>query len=137
MLGRPHQTTRAPMSPSWRSTIRCGTSQPKRQKGTSLLKLASWSIHHGTAFKTLIDDISGLLDDLEVLFPAPESRKALAKEEVANVKDSQEVQALASASAGLDDVLYEEVSNVAGHQYKNMEVEAGKDATIVDGNVFA
>jgi hypothetical protein len=109
----------------------------KRQKGTSLLKLASWSIHHGTAFKTLIDDISGLTDNLEALFPVPESRKALAKEEVANVKDPQEVQALASASEGLDGVLHEEASKIAGHQYKNVEVEAGKDATIVDGNVFA
>jgi hypothetical protein len=108
----------------------------KRQKSASLAKLTSWAIHDGKVFKRLTDDISGLIDGLVSLFPAQEAQTALAKEEVAVVQDRNEAQALATAAEGIGDPFLKDALKATGHQYKNLEVEGGKDPTILNGNVF-
>ncbi|KAH8745766.1 small s protein [Hyaloscypha finlandica] len=109
----------------------------KRQKGASFVKVTSWAIHHGAALKTLIGDISELINDLEALFPALEAQKQLAKKEIADVKDQQEMQALESASEGLDSLLHEAASEVSGHKYKNIDIDGGKNANVMSGNFQA
>ncbi|KAJ9144658.1 hypothetical protein NKR23_g5789 [Pleurostoma richardsiae] len=109
----------------------------RRQKGASLLKLARWSIHDNHAFRKLLDDISMLLGQLEILFPSPSSSEALAREEISQMGGQREVRALAAASEGLDDVLHRQASQATGHQYRDIQVEAGGDATVAQGNVFA
>jgi hypothetical protein len=112
----------------------------KRQKGATILKLSSWAIHHSTSFKTLIDDISALVDGLEQLFPPPPAAQAqLAKQEAAEAQGEEEGQALVTASEGLDEALHEAAAQVAveGHQYKHVEVEAGEDSAVLNGNVYA
>ncbi|RFU30782.1 hypothetical protein B7463_g5551, partial [Scytalidium lignicola] len=99
--------------------------------------LTSWAIHHGAAAKTLIEDISGLVNNLGILFPAPNAEKQLAKEEVATVKERTEIQALESASRGLDSTLHEALSEVSGHKFDNIDIEGGKDAMVVNGNVIS
>lgn len=98
----------------------------KRQKGSSLARLTSWAVHHGTALKTLTDDISALADDLEALFPAPKApTQALAREEVAQVAGIEDgVRALSLASEGLDGVLHEAAAAAArgGHTFRDVEI---------------
>lgn len=100
----------------------------RRQKGTSFARLTRWAVQHSTALRTLIDDISVLVNDLEVLFPAPQSHvEALASEEVAQVQSSEaEVRALAIASEQLDAVMHKAASTAAerfgGHRFRDVEI---------------
>ncbi|KAK0622437.1 prion-inhibition and propagation-domain-containing protein [Immersiella caudata] len=109
-------------------------------KGATILRLSSWAIHNNTSFKTLIDDIRALVDGLERLFPPPPAAQAqLAEQEAAEIRGEEEGQALATASEGLDEALHEAAAQVAtkGHQYKNIDVEAGEDSAVLNGNVYA
>jgi hypothetical protein len=109
----------------------------KRQKGASLVKLAGWAIHHGAALQTLIDNISGLVGDLETLIPAPEAEKKLAKQEVDVLEDEDQVRALASASEGVDSTLHDATIELSGHKFTNIDIQGEKDVAILNGNAFA
>ena len=41
----------------------------RRQKGSSVLKTASWALYHRSEFKELIQNITSLIDNIEDLFP--------------------------------------------------------------------
>lgn len=111
----------------------------RRQKGSSFSRLTSWAVHHGTALKTLIDDISALAGDLEALFPAPKERtRALAEQEVSVVQGESEAKALAQASDKLDEVIHEAVAAAGdgrrGHTYKDVEI-SGADI-VANGTAY-
>jgi hypothetical protein len=108
-----------------------------RQKGTSLVKITSWAIHHGPAFKTLADNLSDLIDGLEALFPVPSAEKQLAKQEVSEVKELHQVRALECASKEFDPVLHEAVSQVYGNVFRDVEIDAGEDGNVINGNYYA
>jgi hypothetical protein len=114
----------------------------ERQKGTSLVKLVSWIIKDKPELDQLISSISGLLSQLEALFPAPrEAQEQLAREEVANIDgNNEEIQALNSASGGVDPVLHDaaKTSGAAiGHRYKDIEIEGGVDTLVMEGDIIA
>lgn len=110
----------------------------KRQKGSSFSRLASWAVHHNTALKTLIEDISALAGSLEVLFPAPKERtRAMAEREVATVEGEEEAKALALASDKLDEVIHKAVAAAAGerkrgHTYRGVEISGAAAVAIGD-----
>lgn len=112
----------------------------KRQRGSSFSRLTSWAVHHGTALRTLIDDISALASDLEALFPAPRERiRALAEREVAVVQGETEAKALALASDKLDEVIHEAVAAAAGngrrgHTFRGVEISGA--AAVSNGNAY-
>ncbi|KAM5382510.1 hypothetical protein ACJZ2D_002514 [Fusarium nematophilum] len=109
----------------------------RRHKHASLLKLSSWSIHHATAFKALIEDIAHLVDGLEQLFPPPPMKQLrLAKEEAIQFEANEETRALLEASAGIDDALRQAMHETLGHQYKRVEIDAGEDGAVMDGNLY-
>jgi hypothetical protein len=61
----------------------------RRQKGSSVLKTASWALYHRSELKELIENITSLIDNIEDLFPAPQSQLALVKQETAEIQDKQ------------------------------------------------
>ena len=61
----------------------------RRQKGSSILKTASWALYHRSELKELIETITSLIDNIEKIFPAPQSQLALVKQETAEIHDKQ------------------------------------------------
>jgi hypothetical protein len=59
----------------------------RRQKGTSLVKIASWALYNKSHLTSLVDAISKLLDFLEKTFPAPEVQSSLAQSEIREICD--------------------------------------------------
>ncbi|KAM5354169.1 hypothetical protein ACJ41O_000819 [Fusarium nematophilum] len=108
----------------------------KRQRGASLGKLTRWAIHDRKTLKQLIDDMTALLDGLELLFPIPSKmRDELVAEETRQVQGQEESKALATASEGLDQVIHEALATrVVGHQYKNVRAE-GDGGSMMNGNI--
>ncbi|KAK7424019.1 hypothetical protein QQX98_000629 [Neonectria punicea] len=109
-----------------------------RQRSASLLKLASWSIHHSAAFTTLISDIAELLSDLERLFPLPPTtQNRLLAVEATQTQTVEEMRVLATSSEGIDDVLHQTVKRVTGHEYKKINIDAGTDGAAINGNLYS
>jgi Prion-inhibition and propagation len=109
----------------------------KRRKGTSLLKVTAWALHHGAAFDTLITQIRDLIEGLENLLPAPTALRDLAKQEVADIKAPQEVEVLKSVSTKVDPLFYEAASQIHGNVFRNLDIDAGKDGNVLNGNYYA
>ncbi|KAK4061418.1 hypothetical protein Trihar35433_9745 [Trichoderma harzianum] len=107
----------------------------KRRKGTSVLKLATWSMHHNKAVSRLVEDISGLIESLEQLFP-PQStiQSHLVAREISEAQDERERAALATSAKGIDQVLFATAGQTVFHQYRNILVEASEDGVIFNGN---
>jgi ElaB/YqjD/DUF883 family membrane-anchored ribosome-binding protein len=106
----------------------------KRQKGTSILKTASWALYHRSELKELISDITSLIDNLENLFPASQTQLALVKQETAEIHSQQALELVETAAQGVDDVLRAAAREVlTGHQYLNVTIK-GKAQT---GDVFS
>lgn len=79
----------------------------RRRKGTNVLKLAAWSMHHNKAVSRLVEDISGLIESLEQLFPPqPAMQSRLVAHEVPEAQDEREMAALATSAQGIDQVLF-------------------------------
>ncbi|KAL6793720.1 prion-inhibition and propagation domain-containing protein [Trichoderma sp. SZMC 28013] len=71
----------------------------RRRKGTNVLKLAAWSMHHNKAVSRLVEDISGLIESLEQLFPPqPAMQSRLVAHEVPEAQDEREMAALATSA---------------------------------------
>lgn len=98
----------------------------KRQKGSSILKTASWALYHRSELKELIASITCLIDNVETLFPAPQSQLALVREETAQIGDEQSLKLVESAAQDVDSLLQSAAKEVlTGHQFLNV-VAKGK-----------
>jgi hypothetical protein len=96
----------------------------KRQKGSRFLKLTSWAVHYKAEFEHLINDITSLIDNIEKLFPEPQARIALVRQEVAQMGDKQALRLIEYAANGVDNRLQAAVQEVlTGHQYLNIVVK--------------
>jgi hypothetical protein len=58
----------------------------RRQTRNSVLKTASWALYHRSEFKELIESITSLIDNIETLFPAPQSQLAPVSSYIAPAK---------------------------------------------------
>ncbi|KAK7398066.1 hypothetical protein QQX98_012574 [Neonectria punicea] len=94
----------------------------KRQKGSSVLKLASWALYRRSELKELVASITTFIDSLETAFPAPQSQFALAREEISQINDEKSLQLLAGAALSVDAGLRTAIKEVTGHQYSNVGV---------------
>jgi Prion-inhibition and propagation len=100
----------------------------KRQKGSSILKTASWALYRRAELKDLISKIILLMDSLEKLFPAPQTL-ALVRQETADISDTQELKLVEDAAQDVDDMLYAAAKEaLTGHQYLNVTIK-GKAQT--------
>jgi hypothetical protein len=96
----------------------------QRQKNGRFLKLASWALYHRSTLKDLLEQIVSLLDELERLFPAPQSQTTLVQQEAAEIGDRQSLELIADAATGVDSLLQITVKEViAGHQYSNIQIK--------------
>jgi hypothetical protein len=94
----------------------------KRQKGSSILKTASWALYHRTELKELISKITMLIDNLEKLFPMPQSI-ALVRQETADIHDKQELKLVEDAAHGVDELLCTAAKEaLTGHQYLSVTI---------------
>jgi hypothetical protein len=106
----------------------------RRQKGNSVLKTASWALYHRSEFKKLIENITSLIDNVETLFPAPQSQLALVKQETAEIQDKQALGLVEGAAQDVDDLLQAAAKEaLTGHQYLNIVIK-GKAQT---GDAFS
>ncbi len=95
----------------------------KRQKGSRFLKLTSWAVYHRAEFQHLIDDITSLIDNIEKLFPEPQSRITLVRQEAAEIGDKEALELIEHTAKGVDSVFQAAAQEVlTGHQYLNVVV---------------
>ncbi|EEQ35355.1 hypothetical protein McanMca71_004776 [Microsporum canis] len=92
----------------------------RRQKGSSVLKTASWALYHRSEFKRLIEDIVSLISNLEKIFPEPQLQ-LIADEEAAQVHDKSSLKLLETAARDVDPLL--ETATKKGHKYSNFVVK--------------
>jgi len=101
----------------------------KRQKGNNVLKTASWALYHRSELKKLIAAIASLIDNLDALFPAPQSQIALAKEETAQIHDKKSLKLIETAAQDVDGPLQTAAKEaLTGHQYSNVNFENKRQA---------
>jgi Prion-inhibition and propagation len=101
----------------------------RRQKGSSVLKIASWALYHRSEFKELIAEITSLIDNIEILFSVPQSQLALVKQETAEIQDKQAFGLVESAAQDVDSLLQAAAKEaLTNHQYLNI-VNKGKAQT--------
>jgi hypothetical protein len=106
----------------------------RRQKGSSVLKTASWALYHRSELKELIENITSLIDNIEDLFPAPQLQLALVKQETAEIQDKQALGLVERAAQDVDSLLQAAAKEaLTGHQYLNVVIK-GKAQT---GDAFS
>lgn len=107
----------------------------KRQRGASLVKLTRWAIHDQKTLKQLIDDMTTLLDGLELLFPVPSTlRDQLVAEETRQIQGQGEIKALSMASEAVDQDIHKALATrIVGHEYKSVHVQGA--SSVMNGNI--
>jgi hypothetical protein len=106
----------------------------RRRKGTSVLKIASWALYHRSELRELIADITSLINNIETLFPLPQSQITLVKQETAAIHDRNALGMVESAAQNVDNLLQAAAKEaLTGHQYLNMVIK-GKAQT---GDAFS
>jgi hypothetical protein len=101
----------------------------KRQKGSSILKTASWALYRRTELKDLISNIILPIDSLEKLFPAHPQILSLVRQEIADISDKLELKLVEDAARDVDDTLCAAAKEaITGHQYVNVTIK-GKAQT--------
>jgi hypothetical protein len=98
------------------------------------LSTASWALYHRSGLKELIENITSLIDNIEDLFPAPQSQLALVKQETAEIQDNHALGLVESAAQDVNSLLQAAAKEaLTGHQYLNVVIK-GKAQT---GDVFS
>src|SRR3569833_1342009 len=77
----------------------------RKQKGTSLLKKAAWTLYDGREFERTIDQLTCYIDNLEKLFPVESTNRWLAEIEIEEFKDKPSLTALNEAAQNTDKAL--------------------------------
>lgn len=77
----------------------------RRQKGSSVLKTASWALYHRSNLKELIADITSLINNIENLFPAPQAQLELVKQETVEIQDKEALEVIENAAQDIDSLL--------------------------------
>lgn len=96
----------------------------QRQKKGRFLKLTGWALYHRSALKDLLEQIVSLIDEIEKLFPAPQTQTTLVQQEAAEIGDKQSLKLIEDAATGVDGLLQKTVKEViAGHQYSNIGIK--------------
>ncbi|RSL89918.1 hypothetical protein CEP51_001007 [Fusarium floridanum] len=81
----------------------------QRQRRTGLRKKFAWALYDSKHLEKLVGDITGLVSDLEDLYPAEIQRRSLVALEIEEVDDELSLLALGDAASGTDDLLEEAV----------------------------
>ncbi|KAL8377078.1 hypothetical protein RB595_007968 [Gaeumannomyces hyphopodioides] len=91
---------------------RLGSVVRQRQNDTSLVKKAAWALYDSKNLDKLIKELTGLVDDLEKIYPVKAARQ-LVEEEIEEVDDAPALMAVSDAGAEIDPVLAEAAAEKA------------------------
>ena len=106
----------------------------KRQKSSSVLKITQWALYRRSEFKSLMESISSLIDNIEKIFPAPQAQVTLVRQETAQLHDRRALELVESAAEGVDSLLQNAAREALNsHRYLNVLVK-GKAQT---GDAFS
>ncbi len=106
----------------------------KRQKRSNILKIAQWALYHRSEFKSLIESLSSLIDNVEKIFPAPQAQATLVRQEAAELHDRRALELVESAAEDVDSLLQTAAREAqSGHRYLDVLVK-GKTQT---GDAFS
>lgn len=111
----------------------------KEKRGRLLWKKVTWSLYEKESFEQLIQDISGLLDQLHILFPGPESQRKLLDENIAALEQAVSLKYVQKLAEGVDKMLqdrakYAQDEKDGRHVFE--KVSAGKNARLHTGNAY-
>lgn len=96
----------------------------RRQKKGRFLKLTGWALYDRSALKDLLEKIVSLIDEIEKLFPAPQTVITLVQQEAAEIGDKPSLWLIEDAAKNIDGLLQKTVKEViAGHQYMNVGIK--------------
>ncbi|KAI0907664.1 prion-inhibition and propagation-domain-containing protein [Ustulina deusta] len=117
---------------------RLNTVVSQRQKRTSFLKKAAWALYDGKNFDKLVEQITGFVNDLEMLFPVESARRRLAEMEIEEInEDEPSLKALQGAAADTDSVLSEVVAErlqMCGGQNYAKSIQTEEEARLRVGD---
>lgn len=110
-----------------------------RQERTSLARKTTWALYSGKALEKVVDQIAGLVDDLEKIFPVEVVRHELVKVEIEELEDEASLTMIKDAArtidAALSDAAAQKIDAIAGrNSAKNISAE--DSASVQIGNVF-
>lgn len=112
----------------------------RRQKDTSLVKKTAWALYDGKSLEKIIDEITGLIDDLEKVFPVEAVCHKLAETEIEEVEDEPSLTMLKDAAGGIDaalsDAAAQKIDAIAGRNSAK-DVRMEDRARVHLGHVFA
>ncbi|KAM0425291.1 hypothetical protein ACHAPT_009347 [Fusarium lateritium] len=83
----------------------------RRQRRTGLWKKVAWALYDSKHLEKLVGDITGLVGDLEHLYPMEMQRRNLIGPEIEGVEDELSFLALEDAASGTDDLLAKAVAD--------------------------
>ena len=112
----------------------------QRQHETGILKKTKWALYEKKRFDTMIEDITGFVDELVDLFPAAQNdQKRLCDTEVSAIKENQDLVLLKDAISN-DDRMLEEAVNKAmesrGSTFTNWNADGNSKMWAGDDNGF-
>ncbi|KAK4095960.1 heterokaryon incompatibility protein s [Parathielavia hyrcaniae] len=110
-----------------------------RQGRTSLARKTAWALHDGKALEKMVDQIAGLVDDLEKIYPVEAVCHKLAEIEIEEVKDEASLAMLEDAAWGIDtalsDAAAQKIYAIAGRSSAK-SISTEDDARVQVGSVF-
>lgn len=110
-----------------------------RQERIGLVRKTAWALYDGKALEKVVDQIAGLVDDLEKVFPVEAVCHKLAEMEIEEVEDEASLTVLQDAARGIDtalsDAAAQKIDAIAGrNSAKNINTE--DSARVQVGSVF-
>ena len=101
----------------------------KRQKRSNILKITQWALYRKSEFKSLIEGIFLLMNNIEKIFPAPQAQVTLVKQKAIELHDREALELVQNAAEGVDSLLQNAAKEaLSGHRYLNVSIK-GKAQT--------
>ena len=112
----------------------------KRQKGTSIRKKTVWALYEKKRFEGMIEDVTGFINRLVILFPATQDeQRALCTTEVSAINQSQDLALLNNVAREDDQMFSAEITKELekrGHNVTDWKADGSSKMWIGDKNAF-
>lgn len=112
----------------------------QRQKKSSFAKKAKWALQDKNRFDTLIQQLTGFVDDLIDLFPGQaESQKLMCRDEISKIHTREELIALSEVSRGTDLLLEDETRSKLKVEYGSFynDIKISEQSKVLLGDDIA
>lgn len=96
----------------------------KRQKRSNILTITQWALYRKFEFKSLVEGISSLIDNIEKIFFASQAQVTLVRQKVTELHDRETLELVQSAAEDVDSLLQNVVKEALNdHRYLNILVK--------------